>query len=106
MTFYDNMTAERTLLLNVNICQMFMKFIWNSKVKDKENIINMVYEMITCDELPLDKYNKDTLAQFMSVNFGFEINYSDIESDDKFYYLNNNNHFFCLEIYLLIYHKK
>ena len=52
-----------------------MKFIWNSKVKDKENIINMVYEMITCDELPLDKYNKDTLAQFMSVNFGFEINY-------------------------------
>ena len=75
MTFYDNMTAERTLLLNVNICQMFMKFIWNSKVKDKENIINMVYEMITCDELPLDKYNKDTLAQFMSVNFGFEINY-------------------------------
>ena len=56
ITFYDNMTSERTLLLNFNIIQIFMKILWNSKVKDKENVSNLIYEMITGDDLPIEKY--------------------------------------------------
>ena len=75
ITFYDNMTSERTLLLNFNIIQIFMKLLWNSKVKDKENVSNMIYEMITGDDLPIEKYNINTLAQYMKVDFIAEINY-------------------------------
>ena len=75
VTFYDNMTAERTLLLNFNIIQIFMTFLWNSKVKDKENVSNMIYEMVTGDDLPIDKYNIKTLAQYMNITFGADINY-------------------------------
>ena len=75
ITFYDNMTSERTLLLNLNIIQIFMKFLWNSKIKDKKNVSNMIYEMITGDDLPIEKYNINTLAQYMKVDFIAEINY-------------------------------
>ena len=75
ITFYDNMSAEKSLLLNFNIFHVFMKIIWNSKVKDKENVSNLIYEMVTGDDLPLEKYNKNTLAQYMSANLGMEINY-------------------------------
>ena len=75
ITFYDNMTTERTLLLNFNIIQIFIKLLWNSKVKDKENVSNMIYEMITGDDLPIEKYNINALSQYMNVNFKAEINY-------------------------------
>jgi hypothetical protein len=69
------MTTERTLLLNFNIIQIFIKLLWNSKVKDKENVSNMIYEMITGDDLPIEKYNINALSQYMNVNFKAEINY-------------------------------
>ena len=75
ITFYDNMTAERTLLLNLNIFHIFLKLIWNSKVKDKKNVSNLIYEMVTGDNLPLEKYNINTLAQYMEANFGADIDY-------------------------------
>jgi hypothetical protein len=75
ITFYDNMTAERSLLLNLNVFHFFMKMIWNNKIRDKENVSNMIYEMVTGDELPLEKYNISNLAQYMESNFGIEINY-------------------------------
>ena len=75
VTFYDNMSAERRLLLNLNIYHIFTKLIWNSKVKDKQNASNMIYEMVTGDYLPRDKYNLDTLASYTNINCGAEINY-------------------------------
>ena len=76
ITFYDNMAAERSLLLNFNIFHFFMKIIWNNKIRDKENVSNMIYEMVTGDELPWDKYNKNHLAQYMEATFRMEINFS------------------------------
>ena len=75
MTFYDNVSAEKRLLLNLNIFQIYMKNISNTKVKDKNNVSNTIYEMITGEDKPIEEYNKDTLANYMYVNFGLEINY-------------------------------
>ena len=75
ITFYDNVSAEKRLLLNFKIFQMSMNSISNTKVKDKNNASNIIYEMITGDDLPIDRYNIDTLGNYMHINFGLEINY-------------------------------
>ena len=75
MTFYDNISAERKLLLNVNIFQFLMKSISNTIIKDKNNLSNLIYEMLSGDDLSIERYNIDTLANYMSINFGLEINY-------------------------------
>ena len=75
MTFYDNVSAEKRLLLNFNILQFYMKSISNTIIKDKNNASNMIYEMVAGEDLPIEKYNIDTLAYYMLINFGFEINY-------------------------------
>ena len=75
MTFYDNVSDEKRLLLNVNIVQFYMKSISNTIIKDKNNVSNTIYEMITGEDLLIDRYNIDTLAYYMNINFGLEINY-------------------------------
>jgi len=75
MIFYDNISDERRLLLNLNFCQFFMKSISNTIIKDKNNVSNTIYEMITGEDLPIQKYNVDTLANYMNINFRLEINY-------------------------------
>ena len=82
ITFYDNMTAERTLLLNFNIFHIFLKLIWNTKVKDKKNVSNLIYEMVTGDDLPLEKYNINTLSQYMEANFGADIDYFNMDLNE------------------------
>ena len=75
MTFYDNVSAERRLLLNLNIVQIFMKTLSNTIIKDKNNVYNTLSEMLVGEDVPFEKYNIDTLANFMNIYFGLEINY-------------------------------
>ena len=75
ITFFDNVSAERRLLLNMNILQFFMKTISNNIIKDKNNLSNLIYEMLSGEDLPKEKYNFDTLANYSSMNFFLEINY-------------------------------
>ena len=75
MTFFDNVSEERRLLLNLNILQFFMESISNNIIKDKNNLSNLIYEMLSGDDLPIERYNIDTLANFISINFFLEINY-------------------------------
>ena len=75
MIFFDNFSDEKRLLLNVNISQMVMRSISNTVIKDKNNVSNIIYEMITGEDLPIEKYNKETLTNYMYINFSLEINY-------------------------------
>ena len=75
MTFFDNFSDEKRLLLNVNISQMFMRSISNTVVKDKNNILTIIYEMISGKDLPFEQYIVDTLANYMEIKFNLEINY-------------------------------
>ena len=62
-------------LFNADFSNMKVKFISNSKSKDKKNMGNAIVEMISAMEIPIEEYNKDNLAMYLDVNLTFEANY-------------------------------
>ena len=62
-------------LFNADFSNLIVKFISNSKSKDKNNMGNAIIEMISASELPIEEYNKNTLGMYLDVYFTFEANY-------------------------------
>ena len=75
MTFFDNFSDEKRLLLNVNISQMAMRSISNTVIKDKNNALKLIHEMITGEDLSINEYKIDTLTNYMEIKLNLEINY-------------------------------
>ena len=75
ITFFDNISVEKRLLININIFHFIIKTISNTIIKDKNNLSNIIYEMITGEDKSLKEYNTNAFAYFMDIKFGLEINY-------------------------------
>ena len=73
--FYDTNNFRRMPLFNADFSNLFVKYISNSKSKDKKNMGNAIVEMISGIELPIEEYNKDTLGMYLDIFFTFEANY-------------------------------
>ena len=77
--FFDNTyIGEKTILLDVKMKKLICKYLQNSIIKDKENISFALYEMLTGDEVPINKYNKNTLSMYYFVFFQMQANYYNI----------------------------
>ena len=73
--FFDSDHFRRMPLFNADFSNLIVKFISNSKSKDKNNMGNAIIEMISASELPIEEYNKNTLGMYLDVYFTFEANY-------------------------------
>ena len=77
--FFDNTTiGVKKILLEVKVKKLIGKFILNSKITDKENIINALYEMLTGEELPINKYNRNKLSMYYYIFCATHANYYNI----------------------------
>ena len=73
--FYDNNDFRKMPLFNADFSNITVKFISNSKSKDKKNMGNAIVEMISAIETPIEEYNKNSLGMYLNVYFTFEANY-------------------------------
>ena len=73
--FYDNNDFRKMPLFNADFSNIIVKFISNSKSKDKKNMGNAIVEMISAIETPIEEYNKNSLGMYLNVYFTFEANY-------------------------------
>ena len=74
--FFDNThIGEKNILLDVRIKKLICKYLQNSKIKDKENVSYALYEMITGDNIPKNKYNRNTLSMYYYVFCSTNANY-------------------------------
>ena len=81
--FFDNTSiGEKKILLDVKMKKLITKYLQNSIIKDKENISFALYEMLTGDEIPINKYNKNTLSMYYFVFFQIQANYYNILTND------------------------
>ena len=74
-TFFDTNNFRRMPLFNIDFSNLLVKFISNSKSKDKQNMGNAIVEMISASEIPIDEYNKNNLGMYLDVFFTLEANY-------------------------------
>ena len=58
--------------------KLICKYLQNSRIRDKENVSYALYEMITGDEIPIHKYNKNTLSMHYYVFCSMNANYYNI----------------------------
>ena len=76
LIFFDNTNlGEKTILLDVRMKKLICKYLQNSKVRDKENVSQAIYEMITSDDVAKQKYHKNTLSMYYYVFFSVNANY-------------------------------
>ena len=73
--FFDSNNFRKMPLFNADFSNLIVKFISNSKSKDKINMGNAIIEMISASELPIEQYNKNTLGMYLDIYFTFEANY-------------------------------
>ena len=73
--FFDNNNFRKMPLFNADFSNLTVKFISNSKSKDKKNMGNAIVEMISATEIPIEEYNKNNLGMYLLVNLTFEANY-------------------------------
>ena len=73
--FFDTNDFRKMPLFNADFSNLTVKFISNSKSKDKRNMGNAIVEMISACELPIEEYNKETLGMYLDIYFTFEANY-------------------------------
>ena len=71
----DTNNFRRISLFNADFSNLFVKFLSNSKVKDKKNMGNAILEMMTASELPIEEYNLNNLGMYLNVFCNFEANY-------------------------------
>ena len=74
-TFFDTNNFRRMSLFNADFSNLYVKFLSNSKVKDKKNMGNAILEMMTASELPIEEYNLNNLGMYLNVLCNFEANY-------------------------------
>ena len=81
--FFDNThIGEKNILLDIRMKKLVCKYLQNSKIRDKENISNALYEMITGDEVPQNKYNRNTLSMYYFVFFSVNANYYNLVTNN------------------------
>ena len=74
-TVFDTNTFRRMSLFNADFSNLFVKYISNSKCKDKKNMGNAIIEMVTATEVPIEEYNLSNLGMYLDVSCTFEANY-------------------------------
>ena len=74
-TFFDTNDFRGMPLFNSDFSNLSVKFISNSKCKDKKNMGNAIVEMITASEIPMEEYNINNLGMYLEVLTNFEANY-------------------------------
>ena len=77
--FFDNTNVEaKNILLDIRVKKFVCCFLQNSKITDKQNIMNTLYEILTADELSVKKYNKNTLSMYYYIFASVQANYHNI----------------------------
>ena len=75
VTFFDTDGFRQMALFTSDISNLYVKFISNSQQKDKVNMGNAIFEMITASEKPITDYNINNLGMYLNVFCNFEANY-------------------------------
>ena len=77
--FFDNtQVGVRNILFDVRVKKFVCRYLQNSKITDKNNVSNALYEVITGDELPINKYNRNTMSMYYFVFCSVQLNYHNI----------------------------
>ena len=82
LVLFDNTVETKTIMLEVNLTKLKVKMITNSKIRNKDNMLLELYEMLTAEILPRTKFNFNELALFMDVLFSMDANYFNITIND------------------------
>ena len=82
LTLFDNTSFEKRVLLDIELTKLLLKFISNSDPGDGTNFGNALIEMISNKQIPMEKYNIQTLYQYCNISFSFEIYYYNITLND------------------------
>ena len=81
--FFDNTKiGAKSVLLDIKVKKLMCRFSQNSKVTDKENVSNAIYEMITNDEMPRAKFNRNTLGMYYYVFCSVQVNYYNLKTNN------------------------
>ena len=82
LVLFDNTIESKFIMLEVNLTKLLVKLKTNSKIRDKENVSLALYEMLTTDILPRNKFNLNELALFIDVLFSMDANYFNLTIND------------------------
>ena len=81
-TIFDNTTVRKKVLMDVGFNKLNLKYISNSKPRDKDNMGNAIIEIITATSIPMEQYNFQNLYQYMDMVFELEIYYYNLVLSD------------------------
>ena len=77
--FFDNTNlGEKNILLNIGVKKLVCNYLQNSKITDKDNIIYTMYEILTGDQLPFNKFHRNNLSMYYYVFCSVQANYHNI----------------------------
>ena len=77
--FFDNtQIGSKNILFDVRVKKFICRFLQNTKITDKNNVSNAIYEIITGDHLPITKYNINTLGMYYFIFCSVQMNYHNI----------------------------
>ena len=67
MTFFDNITDTRQLLIDITLKKLYTQFISNTKKVDKNNMSLGIIDTLTNDTVPNEKYDPKKLTSYLYV---------------------------------------
>ena len=81
-TIFDNTTLRKKILMDISFTKLNLKYISNSKPRDKNNMGNAIIEIITAKPISIDQYNFQTCYQYMNMVFEIDIYYYNLILSD------------------------
>ena len=81
-TIFDNTTIRKKILMDISFTKLSLKYISNSKPRDKNNMGNAIIEIITAKPISMDQYNFQTCYQYMKMVFEIDIYYYNLILSD------------------------
>ena len=82
LVLFDNTQKSSIIMLEVNLTKLLVKMYMNSLVKNKDNMLLNIYEMLSGDILPRTHYNLNELGMYLDVIFSMDANYFNIMIND------------------------
>ena len=82
VVLFDNTSNSKMIMLQINLTKLLVNMKMNSRIRNKENMILALYEILTADVLPRTNFNLNQLAMYIDVIFSVDANYLNIMIND------------------------
>ena len=81
--FFDNtQVGIKNILIDIRVKKLMCLYLQNSRITDKDNVSNTLYEILTGDELPMKNYTINNLSMYYYIFGSIQANYYNIMTNN------------------------